>query len=93
MEIWKIVHYLVSTLQKPPHFGEVAITTKLQPYVHKEEKGKIIMPFYSPISKFVLAAGNLFSGTFKYTSAGLGGTGAVNFGQKYFLKPVQLLFK
>lgn len=35
------------------------------------------------ISKVVLAAGNLFSGTFKYTSAGLGGTGAVNFGQKY----------
>ena len=38
------------------------------------------------ISKFVLAAGNLFSGTFKYTSAGLGGTGAVNFGQKYFFE-------
>lgn len=30
-----------------------------------------------------MAAGNLFTGTFKYTSAGLGGTGAVNFGQKY----------
>lgn len=38
------------------------------------------------INKFVLAAGNLFSGTFKYTSAGLGGTGAVNFGQKYLFK-------
>lgn len=38
------------------------------------------------ISKVVLAAGNLFSGTFKYTSAGLGGTGAVNFGQKYLFK-------
>lgn len=31
----------------------------------------------------VLAAGNLFTGTFQYTSAGLGGTGAVKFGQKY----------
>lgn len=38
------------------------------------------------INKVVLAAGNLFSGTFKYTSAGLGGTGAVNFGQKYLFK-------
>lgn len=47
------------------------------------------------INKVVLAAGNLFSGTFKYTSAGLGGTGAVNFGQKYLFntRPTALQVK
>lgn len=36
------------------------------------------------ISKVVLAAGNLFTGTFEYSSTSmLGGTGSVNFGQKY----------
>lgn len=36
------------------------------------------------ISKVVLAAGNLFTGTFEYSSSSIfGGTGSVNFGQKY----------
>ena len=49
------------------------ITTEGNKYAVLQSKKAVI----------VLAAGNLFTGTFKYTSAGLGGTGAVNFGQKY----------
>lgn len=49
------------------------ITTEGNKYAVLQSKKAVI----------VLAAGNLFTGTFKYTSARLGGTGAVNFGQKY----------